>query len=186
MDRGVDGKDTEVESYRLRPDQKIFLYFKKDQGKGKFVIDKSRGDNGIDIVHVAKSKVVTHYPHIIGKTYGLSHHDEREYNVLHEQVIEVKNEADAQRLFDDYGFMDVVDEKGDVIKENRWKRDREEADRIKAKSQIDRIDISKLPKHYEEVPLEQFSHSKVRVDGMIRDQRMVENERDDKVIEPTK
>ena len=175
--------DPELEEFNIKKNEKIFLYSKREQAKGEWVVDRSRGDNGIKIAKISDSFTVTHYPHIVGVKIGTSKYDEREYNVLSGQVLEVED-ADADILFKQFGSLDEVDDKGEVIVQNRWQRDKKEYD---DKKKISSSELAiKVPKKFEEVDWNDNRFRQTPIEktqpNLEEDSSMKKNEKGDKEI----
>jgi hypothetical protein len=63
---------------------------------------------------------VTHYPHIVDFRLGSGRQDERVFNLLVGDVVQIESEADMKEIMRRFPYVDEVNEKGEVIQENPY------------------------------------------------------------------
>ena len=100
-----------AEQLRLTSGEKAILYFQPDGSINKKILD---------INHTFE---VVNYPHVLGVVFSDGADEftkKRRYNILVGEVAKITNQKDFERLWKSHGFLDEVDEEGNVIRENAY------------------------------------------------------------------
>ena len=149
--------DHEVEKFRIGEDEKVIIHHKNGEYQRR------------EIVPIDKSFVVTHYPHIVNFKVGLNQYNERRYNVLRGQTAQIENDDDADIIFKTFSFVDEVNEKGEIIRENRWQEDKKLAEKRRGLSAAEKVDLSQVPKSYQEVDWQRQNFRQTPPSKMIKE-----------------
>ena len=144
--------------FKLLQEEKMIMYKINEQYTDKRTI-----------VDVDYSFEVIDYPHILNFPIGTNKYNERKYNLYVDEVVKIENDNDGELLVKTIGFLNVVNEKGETIREGRYK---EELERPVVKYRIE-----DMPKNLEVVPdsmIPRANPKSMRVSELVEDKTIEE------------
>ena len=80
--------------------------------------------------------------------------------------------------------VEILDEKGDVIVENSWRKDKDEAEQRMKKPISERVDLSRYPKTFETFEPKRETPIKVteKFKDLVEDRKIETNEEEEKIL----
>ena len=143
-------ENTEAQEIMIPKDKKAILWYKIEHDP-RAVGGIRKTEENEERKLLGYTLPIWDFPHVIGFTVGESHKDERIYNVMIGDTVEIENDDDAEELLKTFHFVDEVDKDGNIL-ENEHKKTGAMVKGNPYKSYDNRkVDIRRAPLAYDEL-----------------------------------